>query len=248
MIALNEASKIERTIKAAMRFTDDVVVADTGSTDQTVEIAKKAGAHVFSISWKGFGKSKNEALGLAEYSWVLFLDADEVPDETLSESLRHFTPKNTSDVYQVRFINYLGSSTLLHGEWNYAKIRLFNRLKTRWDESPVHEKLIRKDNSKLLNLPGAIHHYSLDDEAHYLRKTGAYAQLMAEKYFEAGKKSSWLRINIYPRLQYLRNFYLRGGYKDGKAGKTAAQMSARYAFLKYHHLRELWRTNLKKQQ
>ena len=241
MITRNEAEKIERTLRQVLRFSDDVVVADTGSTDETISMAREAGAKVVQINWQGFGKSKNEALLFAKNDWIFFPDADEVPDDQLVNALVRFSESDPEAVYDVKFINYLGNAPMQHGEWNYRKIRLFNKTRTRWDESPIHEKLIRSPHSRVVPLPGFIHHYSLNDESHFLEKTKTYADLMARKYFEQGRKSSWFKRRLYPQFQFFKNYYLRGGYKDGAAGKTAASMSAHYAFLKYDQLNDLWR-------
>src|SRR5262245_52064034 len=101
IISKNEAAKIGATIDSVKGLTDDVVVYDNGSTDETVEIARKKGAHVYEGAWEGFGATKKKATGLAKYDWILSLDADEPIDEELKNSLISLQPGNENVVYEL---------------------------------------------------------------------------------------------------------------------------------------------------
>ena len=240
IVCRNEADAISKTLLSLQGLSDDIVVYDNGSTDNTKILAQQQGAKLFEGSWEGFGKTKKKAVSLAKYDWILSVDADEAIDEELKQSLLQLKFADTETVYEIRFKNFFADKHLRYGEWGGDKhIRLFNRKTVNWDESLVHEKLVLPPGIKIIRLKGFVLHQTVKDVKEYAEKTMHYAFLNASKYFLSGKKSSRLKILIAPIFGFIKYYFFRLGFLDGWEGFICARMTAFYTFLKYEKLREL---------
>ncbi|HEY6504880.1 MAG TPA: glycosyltransferase family 2 protein [Chitinophagaceae bacterium] len=243
IICKNEAAVIGETLQSLHGVSDDIIVYDNGSTDDTVAVAKKYNVHVHHGNWEGFGKTKLKANSLAKYDWILSLDADERIDEELKKSLLAFEPANDKTVYDLRFKNFLGDKLLKHGEWGRdSHTRLFNRRVVQWNNEPVHETLMMPADITISRLKGFILHRTMNDIHEYAYKTAHYAMLGADKYYQQGKKAGWFKVRLSPGFNFLNYYILKLGFLDGHAGYICAKMTAHYTFLKYARLRELWNT------
>ncbi|MCW3119732.1 MAG: glycosyltransferase family 2 protein [Chitinophagaceae bacterium] len=240
IIAKNEAHIIGETLKSLHGFTDDIVIGDTGSTDKTVEKAESMGCRVERLAWEGFGKTKNKALALAKYEWVLFLDADEAIDATLLNFLLQFPLDDVRTAYKIRFKNFIGKKWIRYGEWGRErKIKLFHRSMGQWDNTEVHEKIILHAGINLRVADGFLLHYLMNNLHEYAEKMNRYAELVAHKYYRAGKKAGWFKLYLYPSYQFIVNYIFWLGFLDGRLGFITSFFSSYYAFLKYHRLKEL---------
>lgn len=237
MVCKNEQQNIGRTLRSLQGLTDDIVVLDNGSTDNTKEIIRERGARLVEESWQGFGKTKNKAIAFAKYDWVLSLDADEPIDEELKDSLLSVALDNDNEVFELKFKNFLGSKYLRFGEWGRDKhIRLFNRKRVRWNEAEVHEGLILPPAVVVKKLRGFVIHHTAKDEMEFTDKMLKYALLNAEKYARQGKKSSWLNIYGASIFSFIKNYVFKLGFLDGRAGYICAKMNSYYTFTKYARL------------
>lgn len=224
-------------------LTDDIVIYDNGSTDNTREVVEKFPVHYFRGPWKGFGPTKNEADDLARYDWILSLDADEAIDEELKRNLLALNLGDEKTVYKLKFRNFLGDKWIRHGEWgNDTHIRLFNRKTVRWNDATVHEKLILPPGCRIKTLNGYVLHRTVNSVEEYRNKMNSYAMMNAENYFRGGKKYSSLKKYISPAFSFLNNYIFRLGFLDGKEGLICARMTASYTFRKYKLLEEFNRS------
>jgi glycosyltransferase involved in cell wall biosynthesis len=240
IICKNEEEKIGRCLKSLQGLTDDIVVLDNGSIDDTKEIVRKLGARLIEESWEGFGKTKNKATNLAKYDWVLNLDADESIDEELKQELLNLPLNNDDVVFEMKFKNFLGNHYLRFGEWGGDKhIRLFNRSKVNWNEARVHESLLLPPGVQIKRLKGFVLHYTVRSVAEFASKMLYYGLLNAEKYFEEGRKSSWVNIYVSPAFSFIKYYIFKLGFLDGWAGWVCARMTSYYTFIKYTRLLEL---------
>ncbi len=240
IICRNEAPIIGKTIAAAQKVTDDMVVVDSGSTDGTQQIAVSAGARLLETSWEGYGPNKNKGVAIAKHDWILSIDADEVLDDTLAEQLQALVLQDPTIVYNMRFRVFLGEKMIRFGEWaNDAHIRLYNRTHVNWNTAQVHESLEMPAGTKTVTLKGYIHHYTSRDLQDFAAKTLNYAMLNAMKYHKLGKKASWWQCRLSGPFSFVINYLLKLGFLDGEAGYTIAKMNAWYTWLKYTQLREL---------
>jgi len=240
IICKNEADVIGKTLQSLEGLCDNIIVYDNGSTDNTLEQIKKFNVQLQQGTWEGFGKTKNKAIALAKYDWILSLDADEAIDQELRRSLLALKLTTENDVYEIKFKNFLGNKYLKYGEWGSDKhIRLFNRKKIKWDDASVHEELTMAPGRSIKKLNGYILHQTMKDINDYAAKMVRYAMLNAEKYHQQGKRSSFFKIRIAPGLSFVNYFILKLGFLDGYAGYVCARMTAYYTFLKYARLKEL---------
>ncbi len=240
IICKNEESEIGRCLQSLDGLTDDIVVLDNGSTDNTKNIVRQAGARLVEESWEGFGKTKNKATKFARYDWILNLDADESVDKELRKSLQNISLNDEDEVYEIKFKNFLGMKYLRFGEWGGDKhMRVFNRNKVNWDEANVHENLSLSPGIKIKRLNGYIHHYTVKTVPEFTDKMFRYASLSAKKYAEQGKKSSWLKVNIAPLFAFMKYYIFKLGFLDGKEGLICAKMTSYYTFVKYTQLMKL---------
>jgi glycosyltransferase involved in cell wall biosynthesis len=240
IVCRNEAAIIGHTLESLRGLTDDIIVYDNGSTDGTAIVARQFPVIVHEGSWEGFGKTKNSAIALARYNWILSLDADEAIDTELKNTLLALPLNDAENVYQIKFKNFFGNTWLKYGEWGNDKhIRLFNRVKVKWNEAPVHEQLILPEGAKIIKLKGSILHYTAPDIEKYKTKLTQYATLNAKKYYEQGKKAGPLKKYAAAIFSFIQNYIFRAGFLDGKAGYQCAALMAAYTFKKYKKLESI---------
>lgn len=240
IICKNEEEEIGRCLRSLEGLTDDIVVLDNGSVDDTKSIVRKAGARLIEGHWEGFGRTKNRATSLAKHNWILNLDADESIDQELKRALSDLELSNEGEVFEIKFKNFLGNKYLRFGEWGNDKhIRLFNRNKVRWNDARVHEGLLLPPDIRVRAIKGFIIHYTVKNVAEFADKMLRYALLNAEKYAELGKKSSWINIYAGPLFSFIKYYIFKLGFLDGWAGWVCAKMTSYYTFVKYARLLEL---------
>jgi glycosyltransferase involved in cell wall biosynthesis len=240
IICKDEEDEIGRTLQSLAGLTDDIVVLDNGSTDNTKNIVRDLGARLVEESWEGFGKTKNKATRFAKYDWILNLDADESIDEVLKNSLLNLPLQNVDEAFEIKFKNFFGEIYLRFGEWGGDRhIRLFNRRRVTWNEAIVHEGLILPVGTRINKLRGFVLHYTVKNEAEFAGKMLKYGLLNAEKYAREGKKSSWANIYLTPLFSFLKYYVFKLGFLDGRTGFICAKMSSYYTHIKYARLSEL---------
>ena len=241
IVCKNGAKVIGETIKSFSGLTDDILVYDNGSTDTTKEIVKQSNARLIEGSWEGFGKTKNKANALAKYDWILSLDADEAVDEELKKNLLQQDLVDETKVFEFKFKNFLGNKWLRFGEWGDDKhIRLFNRIKIKWNDADVHESLLLPGDVTVISVPGHVLHRTAANFSDYENKMENYAALNAENYFKQEKKPGSPKMFFSAAFSFIKNYFFKLGFLDGATGYHCARINARYTFLKYKKLDELW--------
>lgn len=240
IVAKDAGAKIGHLLQSVKNLSDDIVVCDTGSTDNTINIALASGAKVYSIPWKGYGRSKNIAIQFATYNWILSLDSDEKLDAQLYESLKTWQPKDDTAVYQVKWKNFLGNKWIRHSDWgNDWKTRLFNKHVVRWNNAIAHENVISNVALRKEKLKGFLEHYTFNDEEDYLNKMINSANLTALQYHQKEKKTNFLHIRISALYDFIKTYFLKSGFRDGQNGWLIAKTKAFYTYTKYKKLKEL---------
>lgn len=238
LICHNEALNLPAWLEAVERLADEIVAVDSGSSDDTVEILRAAGAKVEHREWSGYTDQRNHAADLCSGDWILFLDADEVIDLELAASLvrlktRPFPKEAGFELsYQVHFF---GHFMRFGGYYPERHLRLYRAGMGRWEEREVHERL-KVDGPVGRLKPGTVRHYSYRDVGEYLLRTEVYAEQAARHMFLSGRRSGPLRAWGHAFWTFFSRYVLRLGLFDGWAGYLAARMEATYTLAKYARL------------
>ena len=237
VITQNEAAVIAACLSSVAGLADEIVVLDSGSSDDTREICARLGARVVNTDWPGFGQQKDRAVQTARNDWVLCLDADERVSPELAASLRAVLAEPAFTAYRCARRNRFLGRYLRHGEgypdWS---LRLFDRRVARWSNDAVHEKVICA--APLGTLTGDLLHDSAETLDGYLAKQNRYTSLAAEAAVRAGAQASADRLLLSPLLRFVKFYLLRGGFRDGVPGLVHIAIGCFNSFVKYAKIRE----------
>jgi glycosyltransferase involved in cell wall biosynthesis len=242
IIAKDEERLILRCLEP-LRFADEVLVLDSGSTDRTVELARGWGARVVDQEWLGFARQKNRAAQLTAHDWVLSLDADEIVTERLARSIRRVLDAGPDprDAFLVdRRADFLGRK-LPQGQRRARRpVRLYNRRHSAWDESmEIHERVLAP--GRLRALDGELLHWndcSLDE---LLSIWNRNATVEARAMLAAGRRTSAAAVVGRPVLRFLWLYLLRGEARVRGHGLVHAALKASSDFMR---LAKLWELQL----
>jgi glycosyltransferase involved in cell wall biosynthesis len=244
-LALNEERNIEACLES-VRWADEILVVDSGSTDRTVELARRFTDGVVTVPWLGYGPTKNHALGLVHGDWVLWLDADERVTPEQEREIRQVLQSRDPGpaAYAMGRRAYFLGRWIRHSGWYPSRVtRLFRRTAGRFTEKNVHEQLVVDGPVGVLG--GDLLHYTDPDLHHYFAKFNRYTSLAAEDLDAAGRRWSMIDLVIRPCFQFCKMYVARRGFIDGMEGFILAIVSSAYVFVKYAKLRERQRkTNL----
>ncbi|PWN58909.1 glycosyltransferase family 2 protein [Chryseobacterium viscerum] len=241
IITYNEEENIVRLLDSLVDIADEMIIVDSFSTDRTKEIATQKYPQVqfFEKKFNGYGEQKNHALSLCSHEWILFLDADEIPDETLKRSIQKIVSSANPEfnVYKAKFNNHLGSHLIKYGGWgNVYRERLFRKKYAMYSDDKVHEFLITDEKTGVLE--GRLDHYTYKSIHHHVSKINKYSDMMAEKMFERGKKINRFKIIVSPIFEFIKVLIFKRAFLDGFPGFYIAKTMSYYTFLKYIKLRE----------
>src|SRR5690606_1047949 len=242
IIAKNEEDHIADCLKSARLVADEIIVLDSGSSDQTAEIARQYADIVEVTDWPGFGIQKQRALEKATGDWVLSLDADERITPELAQEINHHLADPDADAYKLPWAVTIYGKRLDFGRSGRAPLRLFRREGVRFSDALVHERILIPEDRKIRTLRGRLTHYTHRDFGHSLEKSAKYAWLGSQEKHRRGKKT---RTMIYPTLRGLMTFiqvyFIRFGFLDGAVGYLTAVTYAQVTFNKYAGLWTLGR-------
>jgi glycosyltransferase involved in cell wall biosynthesis len=238
IITFNEAANIEAALQS-LSWADEIIVVDSESTDRTTEIARKFTSKVIVRPWPGYIAQKNFAAEQASHDWIFSLDADErVTPELAAEIKAVIAGSPGAAGYRVPRVTFHLGRWMRSTDWypDY-QLRLYDRRRARWSGKYVHESV--KADGKVEYLRNELQHFAYRDHAHHLETMDRYTTLAAKQMFEEGRRAGLFHLIVHPPAAFFRNYVLRGGFRDGKAGLTVSAMNARYVRLKFAKLREL---------
>lgn len=240
IICRNEARNIEAAVSSILSLSDDVVIYDSGSTDGTLDIVRKLPVRLETGAWQGFGPTRQLAAQCARHDWVLVVDADEVVLPELAAELGRWQAPAAPTAYSIQLHNHIGAVCLRHGTWGHDfRVRLYNRHHAHWSDARVHEKLLLATGTRTERLQHTIRHNTARSMEELAQKLDRYATLTAGEYRRIGKKSTWIKRNLGPLFAFIKSFFLKLGFLDGRAGYQLAQAIARYTRQKYVRLHRL---------
>ena len=240
IITFNEERNIGRCLDSLEGIADEVVIIDSFSTDNTENICRAKGARFLQHAFEGHIEQKNRALAQARFPHVLALDADEALSEQLRVSILAVKNDWQCDGYTMnRLTNYCGRWVRHSGWYPDRKLRLFDRRKGQWGGTNPHDRVDMYAGSTVAHLAGDLLHYSYYTVNEHVERTRKYAEMAAHALHAAGKRTSWLQVIVSPAFKFFRNYVLKMGFLDGKAGWTICRIAAWETYLKYRALLHL---------
>ena len=204
---------------SSVAWADEIIVIDSGSTDRTVEIARRFTPNVVVLPWRGYGAARNEALTRSHSGWILWLDADERVTEGLAAEIRSILLEDDPGVagYEIARRAYFCGKWIRHGGWYPSRvIRLFRKDRAKFSETRVHERLIT--GGPIARTRSDLIHYTDPDLTHYFAKFNSYTSLAARDLAEKGKTFSLVDLVVRPLFQFFKMYVLRLGFLDGTHG------------------------------
>lgn len=237
LIAYNEEDRLSACLNR-LKWADEIVVVDSGSTDATRAIASQYTSRVVEIPWRGFGPQKQAAVELAAHNWVFVVDCDElVTPELAGEITSLLEQAELKSAYDVPRRTFIGNKEIKYCGWYPDRtVRLFDRTRAKFSESLVHECVVVTGEKG--SLSADLLHYSYGSIGGMLPKIGQYSDLWAQQMYAAGKDSGLLALLIKPTAAFLKVYLVKLGFLDGFEGLTIAVSTAYLTFLKYAKLLE----------
>ena len=241
IITKNEADNIRNALES-VRWADDIIVVDSGSTDDTVQIAQQFTDRVVNHEWAGYGAQKNYGASLAAHDWILSLDADERVSSTLAEEIRLLL-KNEPPArgYRMpRVTHYLGQWIRTTDWYPDYQLRLYDRRVAQWSTPLVHESVSVDGPIKYLR--SELEHFAYQDISQHLATIDRYTTLAARQMLKNNHQANTFDLVVHPMAAFLRNYIARGGIRSGSVGFIVSLLNSYYVFLKFAKLWEAQRS------
>jgi hypothetical protein len=221
VIITRDAAAHLTAVLGALDFCDERLVLDSGSSDDTLAIARAAGARVEHQPFLGYGPQKCRGVALASHDWILAIDADEVLDDEARHAIRRLDLADPHACWALRRRTFIGDHEVRHGAWrNDRVLRLFNRTTAGFKPLPVHEEV--ESGRRPALLPGSLLHYSYASCGEVLARAIRYAPLKAAIMRRKGQRAAAWALPFRGLAAFLSSFVIRGGWRDGAAGFVVA--------------------------
>ena len=234
IITYNEDKNLRDCLASIYDLANEIVVVDSGSTDQTQAIAREFGAVIqLTEDWLGFGVQKNRAVNVAKNDWILSIDADErVTPELALEISKLLQAQPNYQSYEIPRKSWYCGRFIMHSGWypDYV-LRLFNRQNAKFSLDLVHERVL--PSGAVGKLISPLLHYSFQSFSHVLAKMDRYSSASAEQLYLLGKKSNLPKAVGHGLWAFVRTYFLRAGFLDGPQGFALAVSNAEGTYYRY---------------
>lgn len=239
VITRNEAANIPALL-ASVAWADEILVVDAESTDDTASLARSSGARVIVREWPGFSAQKNFAAEQACHDWILSLDADERVSEGLAEEIRRvLSAEPALRGYRIPRVSFYLGRWIRSTDWYPdPQLRLYDRRAGLWVGDYVHEHV--EVRGEVGRLQQDLHHLPYRNVAHHLQTMDRYTSLAARQMQAEGRRVGAPALVARPVAAFLRNYLLRGGWRDGSVGLVVSLLNSYYVLLKFA---KLWEAN-----
>jgi glycosyltransferase involved in cell wall biosynthesis len=238
IITKNEQQNIERCLKS-VQWADEIVVADSYSTDKTLEICRKFGCKIIETEWLGFGPVKRLAVDAASHNWIFSIDSDEQVSEQLKDRILTILKHPQFNGYRVKRVSYYLDKQIRYCGWDRDyQLRLFNRNSGNFNEKLVHEAV--NIAGEVGRIEDPLFHYTYPTIQSHIEKMARYSKLGADQLANKGKSSSIFMAMLRGLAKFLKMYLLQRGFLDGKIGFVLCYNSAVGVYLKYL---QLWEKN-----
>jgi len=233
----NEEKNIRPCIESVLDVSDEIVVADSGSTDQTMEIAREYNCRIIEREYIYSADFKNWAIPQAKHEWILLVDADErVTPELAKEIKQILYGEPEYHGYVIYRRNYIFGRLVKRSGWGTDKVlRLFKRDISRYKDMRVHSEIV-VETGRVGRLKGKLEHFTYWNFGQIMQKYERYATWAAEDLRDRGIKSNFLYLTLVPLWRFIRQYFIQRGFLDGIPGLIVCSISMYYVFLKYAKL------------
>ena len=228
----NEENNIRRCLDS-VQWADEIVVYDTGSTDKTIEICKEYDVSLYqTFKWAGDGPDKNKAVSLAKHDWIFVVDADEeVTDELRNAIQTVLNNPNPKNLYKINRLSFYMGKLVKHTWSNDYVSRLFNKKYGNYNLKKSNSyPVIEGESGKLHEI---LYHYTYPNIQSHIQKIAFYSKINAEMKFEKGVKSGICKAIFRGIGKFIKSYFLKLGFLDGKIGLIIAINSAFSVYLRY---------------
>jgi (heptosyl)LPS beta-1,4-glucosyltransferase len=238
LISFNEEKRIGACLES-VRWADEIIVVDSGSSDATREIARRYTDLVFEMPWQGFGPQKQSAVDRASHRWIFNVDSDERVTEELAVEIRKIVGLAEGPAaYSVPRKTYIGAKWIRHAGWYPdATIRLFEKAKGRFSPSLVHERVVVE--GEVGRCAEHLLHHSFAGVADLFRKVAPYSEASARQMFQEGRGCGYPELAVRPVLAFLKSYVWKLGILEGWEGLAIGASTFTAVHRKYSRLREL---------
>ena len=245
IITNTEAANIKRCLKSLEGVADEIIVVDSGSTDGTQEICRKAGCEVYQRRFTGYGIQRQYAASLCKHTYILAIDADEVLDEELRQTLISLKKEGMAHrVYAFDIMEYYFGHKVRHtGLKRGGMIRLFNKRYAQWNLRDVREQVTFPDSLRPQKLQGTLLHFRAANYSQMLLKELSQARLRAAALAARYNSISPMRPHITAMATYFKYYIEKGGFLDGRTGAMIAQGRAYGTYMAWKIARKTLRNN-----
>ena len=231
IVAKNESRNIADCVRS-VAFADEVLVLDSGSTDDTADLARQAGARVLTTDWPGYGPQVARGFGLAQGEWVLSLDADERVTPALAAEVQAAIRSGTHAGYRIPRLSEFVGRFIHHGGWRPDHtLRLGRRSLAGFTDHFLHAHMTV--DGPVGELQASLIHYSYPDLHDVLEKLDRYSTGHARDMHARGKRSGLGKAVVHGFFAFVRTYLLRRGFLDGDRGLMLAIYNAEYTYYKY---------------
>jgi glycosyltransferase involved in cell wall biosynthesis len=239
LITKNEAELVGQCLES-VKWADEIIVVDSGSTDITVDICRRYTDKVVVTDWPGFGPQKNRALAMATGEWVLSIDADEEITPALAVEIQRALQTPTAQGYTLsRLSSYCGRFMWHSGWWPDPVLRLFRRDAGVFTDVRIHERVVVQGHIQALHEPMLHHSYGSLDQV--LHKVNHYSHEGALALQAKGRRAGLSTAIGHGLWAFIRTYIIKRGFLDGREGFILAISNAEgtyYRYLKLMYLNE----------
>ncbi len=232
IITKNEEANIGRCLES-VKWADEIVVVDSGSTDSTIEICQRYNCKIIKTEWLGFGPTKHLAVEHASHDWIFSIDSDEqVTPELHHQIVQLFSSEPTHNSYRIKRASFYLGQRIKYSGWNSDyPVRIFNKKYGQFNNKPVHESV--EVPGERGTLRGPLLHYTYPTVSSHIAKMNRYSDLSADDAVAHGKKSSVTGAVCRGLAKFVKMYVIKRGFLDGTAGFILAKNSAFGVYLKY---------------
>lgn len=244
IVTLNEQARLPKTLAAVQQVADEIIVVDSGSTDNTCKIAESYGAKVIFHQWKNISSQKKYAQDQCQYDLVLSLDADEVLSDRLIKEISAVKENRMADAYKIKIADMMpGDKKPSIFAKTYNLERLYDKTKSTMPDDLTHDRIVLGQGVKVAQLKNVAYHYSYLTLTKTWEKYNAYTDELVRTAVATGKKYSSFRLIFEFPYQFLRYYFIRKMFFQGRFGFINAVTLAYFRFLKIAKWQEYYLMN-----